>query len=97
MLHGHDIEPSDDEGITHPRLTEEMMRMSLAPRHDMRFHGKSSDAMLIHAAFELKKEHSGSQAGFRRDHFWRVLAVSPSQSPFILLRSRLSYVVGAPS
>ena len=81
MLHGHDIEPSDDEGVSHPRLTEEMMRMSLAPRYDMRFHGKSSDAMLIHAAFELKREHSDGETGFRRDHFWRSLAVSLFQVP----------------
>ena len=81
LLDGQDIEPSDDEGFDHSHLTDEMMRLSLVRRSEMRFHGKSSDAILIRAAFDLKKEYSeysGPEARFRRDIFWRSFPVRVS-------------------
>uniref|UniRef100_A0A8H7Y2F1 Zn(2)-C6 fungal-type domain-containing protein n=1 Tax=Psilocybe cubensis TaxID=181762 RepID=A0A8H7Y2F1_PSICU len=65
----------DDAGLL---LIDNFKRMNLAPT-EYRFFGKSSGAMLISKAIELKKEYTGKEPGFlkfsslkqqRKDEFW---------------------------
>ncbi|KAF8972340.1 fungal-specific transcription factor domain-containing protein [Flammula alnicola] len=76
--------PDDDDDETSLILTDNLKRMALEP-HEFRFFGKSSGAMLVRTALELKNEYTGSDTtllDFRnmqkpplknlRNEFWTV-------------------------
>ncbi|KAF9064495.1 fungal-specific transcription factor domain-containing protein [Rhodocollybia butyracea] len=86
----HDFSPpqnSDDN--LHLEIADDLRRLRL----DSRFFGKSSDAMLVKTAIDLKHEFTGREAdrnpmvdpGARRPQFWRTLpwedVVSDSPGP----------------
>lgn len=91
----HNDDHSDDDA--HLIITENLKQLSLEPK-EYRFFGKSSGAMLIKTAMELKNEYSGQVPatkpgllGLKRNEFWTsrpvrldVSLISPSQ---MLIRS----------
>lgn len=74
---------SDDDSA-HLILADNLKRLSIDPA-DYRFFGKSSGAMLIQTAIELKNEYTGSDhdlrrgvLGSKRPEFWTIRPVSSS-------------------
>ncbi|KAF9461610.1 hypothetical protein BDZ94DRAFT_1323197 [Collybia nuda] len=71
-----------DDDFAHISLSDNLKRMSLDPKLDldMRFFGKSSGAMFVQTAIELKNEYIGSDQpdlrrpvlGNKRPEFWTV-------------------------
>ncbi|KAJ7587342.1 fungal-specific transcription factor domain-containing protein [Mycena floridula] len=62
--------PMDNEDIAALTLADTLQRMSLD--HEYRFFGKSSGAMLVQTALDIKKEYGGdwSNSSARRADFW---------------------------
>ncbi|KAG6899671.1 hypothetical protein C0993_008131 [Termitomyces sp. T159_Od127] len=72
-----------DDDFTHVILSDELKRLQISETEKNRFFGKSSGAMLVHAAMELKNEATGGQddirrpiLGSKRDRFWMLAPVS---------------------
>ncbi|KAF8226986.1 hypothetical protein L208DRAFT_1406132 [Tricholoma matsutake] len=68
----------DDDDIAHLKLSDHMKNLHIESS-DNRFFGKSSGAMLIQAAIDLKHEYTGHQdlsiegiLGARRPEFWSI-------------------------
>jgi len=76
--------PTDDD-FAHVTLADNLKRLSLDP-HQYRFFGKSSGAMLIQTAIDLKNEYAaGSDVdikrpilGAKRPEFWTIRPVRDS-------------------
>lgn len=76
--------PSDelvDDDFGHVILTDNLKRLSMDPT-EYRFFGKSSGAMLIQTAMELKNEYEGTDhdlrravLGAKRPEFWAIRPV----------------------
>lgn len=71
----------DDDDIAHLKLSDHMKNLHIESS-DNRFFGKSSGAMLIQAAIDLKHEYTGHQdlsiegiLGARRPEFWSIRPV----------------------
>lgn len=70
-----------DEDNAHLLLADNLKQLSIDPV-DYRFFGKSSGAMLIQTAIELKNEYTGADQesallpGAKRDEFWAPHPVS---------------------
>lgn len=78
-----DLQPSDDE-LAHSTLAEGLKRLAVEPM-DARFLGKSSGAMLVQAAMNMKRELDGAPEAksaydllpsSRRQQLWAPLPVS---------------------
>lgn len=68
-----------DEDYMHVMITDNLKRLNLDPT-EYRFFGKSSGAMLIQTAIELKNEFTGGneqmqRLGSRRPDFWTLREV----------------------
>ncbi|KAG6845260.1 hypothetical protein H0H87_011995 [Tephrocybe sp. NHM501043] len=70
-----DFQP--DEDIQHVLLADNIKNLKLGDGDQNRFFGKSSGAMLVHAAIELKNEYTGGNddlrrpiLGSKREQFW---------------------------
>lgn len=86
----------DDAGLL---LVDNFKRMNIAPT-EYRFFGKSSGAMLISKAIELKKEYTGEEQTFtrfsqlkgqRKDEFWTLRPVRIILTPISLLANVMEY------
>ncbi|KAJ3505766.1 hypothetical protein NLJ89_g7247 [Agrocybe chaxingu] len=71
-------QPEDDDDDSTLILADNLKRLTVDP-HEYRFFGKSSGAMLIHTALELKNEYSGVESdskmpvlGRQRAEFWTL-------------------------
>lgn len=84
--------PSSDERFrddAHLILADNLKQLALEPK-DYRFFGKSSGAMLIQTAIELKNEYTGKVSpapqpgilGLKRNEFWTSHPVRPESFPF---------------
>lgn len=75
-------EPEDDSAQL--ILADNLRRLTIDP-HEYRFFGKSSGAMLIQTAMELKHEYTGNDSDegkkrilkSKRPEYWAVKPVSP--------------------
>jgi hypothetical protein len=75
----------DDDDIAHLKLVDQMQTLHIDPS-EKRFFGKSSGAMLVQAAIDLKQEYSGSNEnvvhellGAIRPEFWTIRPVRYQQ------------------
>lgn len=75
----------DDDDIAHLKLVDQMQTLHIDPS-EKRFFGKSSGAMLVQAAIDLKQEYSGANEnvfggllGAIRPEFWTVRPVRYQQ------------------
>ncbi|KAG6840164.1 hypothetical protein C0991_008486 [Blastosporella zonata] len=72
------VEFQPDDDIQHVILADNLKNLKLGDvNHNNRFFGKSSGAMLVHAAIELKNEYTGANVdirrpilGSKREEFW---------------------------
>jgi hypothetical protein len=74
------VEPDDDD-LAHLKLAHHMKTLHIDPAEN-RFFGKSSGAMLVQAAIDLKQEYTGKPEhsmakilGARRPEFWTIRSV----------------------
>lgn len=76
--------PDDDDDLGHVILEKDLRGLSIDEQMKHRFFGKSSGAMLLQAALDMKREVSGQpkQVGFndvhlphKRDQFWSSQSV----------------------
>ena len=72
----------DDDDLAHLKLADHMKSLQIDPSEN-RFFGKSSGAMLVQAAIDLKHEYTGQRKhsihgilGSRRPEFWTIRPVS---------------------
>lgn len=82
---GSPVPSTDDDDFAHILLSDNLKRLALDPtlELDVRFFGKSSGAMLVQTAIELKNEYTGTDQpdlrrpmlGSKRPEFWGVRSV----------------------
>ncbi|KAH0832830.1 hypothetical protein J3R83DRAFT_11755 [Lanmaoa asiatica] len=95
-----DLVPSDDENTVTLRLSESLQTMSLIPRRNNRFFGKSSGVMLIQKAIDLKNEVTGSEEVRERfirplDECYPVRSNDPRRNIYIYLDPSLKWELAA--